>query len=259
MTTRIANVSLFSTSAAAMAVSLLTGAAALAPQAAIAGPKEGVHCPSGFSASYHNDDDRLVCSRVKVIERDSLCSAVTASRGNIGVSYKMDYRVVPNGTDQCVSNDGGRAATQFIPLPGDPAHTQFVRRERADGRDYFEARVTEYRLPEGAVYNPLANAQQGVSCPGSFEGKRVANGLKCEAVTKIAVSACDFGWTLRVDDLQRDPDRCIGINGPGPTVPDGVFAAGKAADEALGADWRVTIRNNRDSWRRIEWRLPVTN
>lgn len=241
--------------ASTAATTLLSAGALLAAMPAAASVHDGVRCPAGFAASYSDGGSRLVCTRSTTVTRDAICSPVTLGRGELRLGYKMEHVKLRGRADECRSPDGGVSAAQFLPLPGDPPHNEFRRSERADGGDVFTATRTEHAFPTGGpLYNPMSDAERGVACDSGFEAVRVgSNGLKCERRVETKTSGCDIGWTLRVDDLGRPADACIGINGAGQTVPQGVPMV---LLQTQVREWVNVRQPGRDSWQKFDRRYP---
>lgn len=225
-----------------------TTAALFAPTAAFAGEEQGVTCPAGSIAEISNGSRNLVCYKnTPPIERESTCLS----------RFSVNHVIVQNGPDFCSdlkTQVRGAAPTPAL-LPGDP-QTNWTRGEFPTGKDKFtHAGGREYVLPEGTFFNPAANKQRGVACEAPFsDGDTVANGrgIRCEKPQRVAAD-CDFGWTLRVDDLNGNTDKCIGINGAGPTKPRGIS---KVQYDGQKNKWILDVNNGPDTWR--EFAFPKT-
>ncbi len=216
---------------------------------AFAAEENGVTCPAGTTAEQSNERRNLKCSTTENVQRESNC--LTVRNGVSGLT-----QVVRSGPDMCSDptqrTDAG--APKPILLPGDP-ETGWERKDTPGGRDVFVRAVKKYVFPQGALFNPTDNPAFGVSCPSSFsDGDSVASGRGIRCEKRNAKDAdCDFGWTLRVDDLNGNTDKCIGINGPGPTKPAGMT---NAQYQTQKGKWMLDVNNGADKFR--EFAFPTS-
>ncbi len=227
-----------------------TTAYVFAPAAAFAGEQQGVKCPAGSTAEISNGNRNLVCFKnTAPLERESTC---IGQRG-----LNLNHVIRQGQPDICsdIKTQVNAGAPTPALLPGDP-QTGWVRAEFPTGKDKFtHAGGREYVLPEGAFYSPTANKERGVACESPFsDGDVVHNGrgIRCEKPQRVAAD-CDFGWTLRVDDLGGNRDKCIGINGAGPTKPRGIT---KVQYDTQQDKWILDTNNGPDTWR--EFAFPKT-
>lgn len=234
------------------ALTLIRGVAALGVAFWIAAPamaaeENGVTCPAGTTAEQGNDRRLLKCSKPQRLERESHC---------LHAGFSGLQQVIRTGPDMCTDalNKANAGAPVALLLPGD-SPSGWVREDTPGGRDVFVKIATVHVFPEGALFNPIDNPALGVSCPSGFaDGDSVSGGrgIRCEKVARIAAD-CDFGWTLRVDDNGGQTDKCIGINGVGPTKPAGLP---NAVYQTQKGKWILDVNAGPDKFR--EFAFPVS-
>jgi len=231
--------------------------------AAHANEVTGVTCPSGFTATTSNGDKKLTCSVNKTYTRQSICSPIVFN--GILPTAKLNVVMQPSGSDKCLAVVSGKTTSSVMepPLPGMPEAKTFRRVVSGSGPDRFEATVTEYAFPQGATLPYIGDAAKGVSCPSGYDGDKRSDGrgIRCDKIDRNNVAAdCDFGWTLRVDDLGRNEDKCIGINGPGPTKPRGMTKVQFDIENALPqVKWHLAKNNGSDKWKKKLYAFPRAN
>lgn len=255
---------------ALLQITLATAAVFWMAAPAHANGTPGMVCPSGSVAQRSNANATLHCVKEERTVRESICSAVTVSArsGAIGANVNVVQRVRRGAQDECTDPTGQtRSGAQAALLPGERV-ADFRREERSDGRDIWvkTARVNVFPIPVVAAnssmlvgnnslpINPRHDPANGVSCPGGFAGESRSNGINCVQETRHA-SSCDIGWTLRVDDLGRREDKCIGINGAGNTVPQGVT---NVQLQVQKSQWDLQARAGRDHWVFSRYAYPVS-
>lgn len=231
--------------------------------AAHANEVTGVTCPAGSTATISNGDKKLTCSVTKTYTLDSICSPLVFK--SILPTVGLNVVMQPAGSDKCLAVVSGKTSPSVMapPLPGMPAASEFHRVVNNSGPDRFEATVREYSFPEGATLPYVGDASNGVSCPSGYDGDKRPDGkgIRCDKVERNNVQAdCDFGWTLRVDDQGRDTDKCIGINGVGPTKPRGISKVQFDLEDALpNVKWHLDVNNGADKWKKKLYAFPHAN
>ena len=245
---------------ALLQIALTTAAVFWLAAPAHANGTPGVVCPAGSVAQRSNANATLHCVKDERTVRESVCSALTVSgrTGTIGANVNVVQQVRRGAQDGCTDPTGQtRGLAQALLVPGERA-SDFSREEKSDGRDIWVKTARTHVHPTLAVaanasmlvgnsgipINPTHNPANGVSCPSGFTGEARANGISCVKQTRHAAS-CDLGWTLRVDDLGRREDKCIGINGAGHTVPQGVT---NVQLQLQKPQWDLLAQNGRDQW-----------
>jgi hypothetical protein len=250
-------------------------AAVMLPAApAIAGPQQGVKCPSGFTATITDENRKLVCSRNKTYELASICSPVAFS--NAGITVGGNIVMEPNDPtgDKCLAVVTGQKVPSVMspPLPGYPPVSAFKRVNNTSGPDKFVATVAEYAFPEGKTTLPpyLGDASKGVRCPSGWDGDKVydGKGIRCDKYDGapkpadcdgIALGPLGLGWRWQQDHVGAE-DRCIpmGAGNHVSTKPQGMtgvqFDAERASDSV---GWVLNKRSGaRDTWQRKVYAFP---
>jgi hypothetical protein len=255
---------------ALLQIALTTAAVFWMAAPAHANGTPGAVCPSGSVAQRTNANATLHCVKEDRIVRESVCSAVTVSSksGSIGANVNVVQQVRRGAQDGCTSPLGQTSGlAQALLMPGERI-SDFTREEKSDGRDIWVKTVKTFVFPTLTVaanssmlvgntrvpINPTHNPANGVSCQSGFKGESRSNGINCVKETRQA-SSCDLGWTLRVDDLGRKEDKCIGINGAGHTVPQGVT---NAQLQLQKTQWDLTVQSGRDQWVFSAYAYPVS-
>lgn len=224
-----------------------------------AGARQGVHCPSGFNATF-SGDGRLICSRGAVYELASIC---TVDMFRNAPRRTDSVTLVPAGLDTCVSQPGGFRERSVMAAPGPqmPYYTAFMRQVDQIGPDKFVAGSVEFAFPEGGPAYGSAGASKGVACPLDYKAFKIENdrGLGCMQSDGVPIEAdCDVEWKLAKDQV-RDEDRCMpsGAGHHRATKPTGITRA--QHDLELQSDqksWFLTKRTGRDTWQRVNYRFP---
>lgn len=225
-------------------------ASSLCLTTAYAAEPDGVTCPNGTDAKISNGNKTLVCEKKE---------AITLASGCLGV---MD----PKGSDTCLpAITGARTPSGpigHLPLVHPPL-SEFKRKVSENKPDTFEAEKVTHVFPNGKPIPYGGNAANGVTCPSGFDGDKTSNnrGIRCDQVERNNVAAdCDFGWTLRVDDLGNPRDKCIGINGAGATKPRGITKVQFDIEEALpNVNWILDTKAGPDSWKKKLYAYPRSN
>lgn len=233
--------------------------ASLAP-GTLAGPQQGVRCPSGFNALISDGNRRLVCRRVVQFERDAICPPA--------------YNLTENGAnpDTCVVKVPNTGLQHTIPptalpignMPWHKIVSELKQVARPGQPDKFAATAHEFKFPElGPIY--AGNPEGGVVCPAGHDGdvKFDGRGIRCDKNDGAVKSAdCDgiVGWEWK-QDLAGAEDRCRNVvtGETGPTKPAGMTKAQHDLDRARDdAGWVLNKRSGaRDTWQRKVYAFPV--
>lgn len=223
-------------------VAAATGVALTFASPAMAAEESGVTCRAGTTAEQNASHTNLKCFSQERVTRESNC--LTLKNGVNGLNH-----VVKTGPDMC--SDPGSSANSGAPTvslrPGDPA-MGWVREDTPGGRDIFVQTIKKYEFPQGAIFNPLDRASRGVSCPANFPDGGSLNGgrgIRCETAARVAAD-CDAGFFLRVDDLDLNTDKCIGVTGMGRTKPRGLTNI--QYHTQLGR-WKSVVQDGPDEFR----------
>lgn len=237
-------------------------AATAAPQAAHAGEQDGVKCPAGYDATISNGNKKLTCSKERTFQLASICSPI-AFNGNGKVNVNTNITMNANGSDTCLAAVTGAAVASVMAPPpvGYPAASMFQRVVRATQPDVFEAKVLEFKFPEGG-HPYLGNAVNGVSCAPGFDGdsRFSGRGIRCDKLDGAPKNAdCDFPWSILRDE-QGNKDVCILANQRGETKPQGMTHVQLDIERALPmVGWVLDTRNGTDRWQRKVYEFPRSN
>lgn len=228
----------------------------------------GVRCPAGTDAEISNGNKTLKCSKNKTYRLASICSPVAF--GPSGMTANTRIVMEPQGLDQCKAVVTGIAAPSVMapPLPGYPPANKFSRVVKASTPDEFVATVKEYAYPEGGPLYTLGDKSKGVVCPSGFDGDRrfEGRGIRCDKVEGQArLADCDFGWTWSGTHRGDGKDVCIGVNGVGPTKPQGMTKVQFDVEDALpSVKWHLDVNAgsggaggaSNDRWKKKVYAFP---
>ena len=246
-----------------MKANLFTVLCALAASLCIIAPAKaneqaGVKCPDGTKSEITNGNKHLTCSKQVTYKLASICSPIVFR--TILPSFTGNIVMEPTGRDQCLAVGTGTKTNAVMAPPqlGMPAADKFHIVINQSGPDHFEAVVSEFFFPQGALIPYVGDKSKGVSCPAGFDGdvKFDGKGIRCDKIVRDQVSAdCDFGFTLRQDDRGNE-DRCLGIS-EGPTKPKGITFIQLQAENALpNIQWFLRKANGADSWQKKSFAFP---
>lgn len=239
---------------------------------AVAGPQQGVKCPSGYAATITDGNRKLVCSKSKTYTLASICSPMVFS--NQGIQVRGQIVMEPNDPkhDQCLAVVTGQKLPSVMapPPPGYPPHTAFKHVNNPSGPDKFEAIVTEHAWPEGKLPPYLGDPRGGVRCPAGWDGDKVfdGRGIRCDKLDGaprpadcegIGAGPVALGFRFELDHVGAE-DRCVPMGSgdhratKAQGLPQVLFDAERASD-SIG--WVLDKRRGaRDTWQRKIYKFP---
>lgn len=242
--------------------SLLAAAAtACAAGPVLAGPQQGVTCPSGFDALIPDGNRKLVCRKVVRFERDAVCLP-THQLTDRGTAVDQCVVKVPNTN---VQHTMPPTAMPIVTLPGQQVVEPLKQVPTPNAPDKFVAVVHEFAFPKGNPYPYVGDASKGVGCPSGYDGDKVSDGrgIRCDKLDGAPKSAdCDgiVGWEWK-QDLAGAEDRCRNIvtGATGPTKPTGMTKIQHDAERASDdVGWVLNKRSGaRDTWQRKVYAFPI--
>lgn len=216
-----------------------------------AAEKDGVSCPTGYTAQITNGNNTLTCKRETTYRLDSICPPI---------NNPLHIVMQSTGSDRCLPIGGGNPVPSAMirPLLGYPDASKFARVTVPKGVDYFQATVTETTFPSGGpFYSPFDKPSLGVTCPAGYNGELVngGKGIRCAKVEAERVADCDIAY-WPVTDYAGNTDKCLGL-GMLDTKPKGILGAIFVAENLMGnIKWVKRISKGTDHFQRTWYKYP---